>query len=273
MYFTTINFPIGNFTKTLVIIKNSSILSLVILPIRLYNFRMSLPFKYFRLQKIDNQLDQLTTQLHAIQFKLDDHSLLNNSAEKLSMTEKSFKEATNNLRNAEHEVQQQKIKIEQSESSLYSGKIKNPKELKDLENEVISLQKYLVVLEDRLLERMMDHDEKSSTHNDAKNEYDVINLSETNKFNDLVTQKGQIEQEIFRIKKDREVACNSLSGEEIKLYEQLRKTRRGVAVAQVVDKTCSACGSTLSKTLLQSAFSMSQISFCDTCGRILYGGQ
>ena len=53
-------------------------------------------------------------------------------------------------------VNKQKVKIEQSEASLYSGNVTNPKELQDLQNEAAALKRYLVTLEDRQLEAMLE---------------------------------------------------------------------------------------------------------------------
>ncbi len=49
----------------------------------------------------------------------------------------------------------QKVKIEQTEATLYGGKVRNPKELQDLQNEAAALKRYLAVLEDRQLEQMI----------------------------------------------------------------------------------------------------------------------
>lgn len=46
------------------------------------------------------------------------------------------------LKTAEAEAEAQKIKIEQTEASLYGGSVHNPKELQDLQREVASLKKH-----------------------------------------------------------------------------------------------------------------------------------
>jgi uncharacterized pyridoxal phosphate-containing UPF0001 family protein len=44
------------------------------------------------------------------------------------------------LKQTEADVEKQRIKIEQTESSLYGGRVQNPKELQDLQNiEVVGL--------------------------------------------------------------------------------------------------------------------------------------
>jgi predicted nucleic acid-binding Zn-ribbon protein len=65
-------------------------------------------------------------------------------------SDSSLNLAQNTLKHAEAEVGRQKVKIEQSESNLYSGNVKNPKELQDLQNEIAALKRYLITLEDRV---------------------------------------------------------------------------------------------------------------------------
>lgn len=76
------------------------------------------------------------------------------------------------LHQAENNVRDQRIKIEQDEFALYSGKMHNPKELQDLQNEVAALKQFLTTLEDRQLEIMMTVEEVESASKAAKNALD-----------------------------------------------------------------------------------------------------
>jgi predicted nucleic acid-binding Zn-ribbon protein len=88
----------------------------------------------------------------------------------------------------------------------------------------------------------------------------------------LLEEQSGLNSEVSRLEGERLAAASSISPEDMRLYDQLRAQRRGIAVAKVTDRACSACGSTLNATLLQAAHSPSQIARCDTCGRILYSG-
>jgi predicted nucleic acid-binding Zn-ribbon protein len=63
-----------------------------------------------------------------------------------------------------------------------------------------------------------------------------------------------------------------LAGQVLELYEGLRRERRGLAVAEVNDDSCSACGTTLTAALQQRARFSAQVEHCPSCGRILYAG-
>ena len=83
-------------------------------------------------------------------------------------------------------------------------------------------------------------------------------------------EKSRLQEEVRRLESERSVAVISVTAEDRELYDRMRTRGRGLAVASAAGKSCSACGSTLSAALYQSARSPSRITNCDTCGRILY---
>lgn len=233
---------------------------------------MSRPFKLYRLQQIDSQLDWMHTRVLEIEAALQDDAALRQASEAAQQTENQHEAARKNLRRAEEDVQQQRLKIEQNEASLYGGKIRNPKELKDLENEVASLKRYLSVLEDRQLDAMVLEEEHAANSKLSRVEMEKTQAAFEQRCGDLVREKEKILKDQERLDEERRAAIGSILADDMAVYVQLRKTRRGVAVAMVVDRACSACGSTLSAALLNAVHSPNQITLCETCGRVLYKG-
>jgi uncharacterized protein len=232
---------------------------------------MNVPFKLFRLQQIDSQCDRANSRLEEIRALLEPNEHLRNAIEVESLTKETLLTAQKALKKAEETVQAQRIKIETDEAALYSGRIRLPKELKDLENEIASLKKFLAVLEDRQLDAMLTVDEATQVYSTASDELkkqkDIFDRSRKT----LLDEQTHLYSEIDTLKTERTASASDIAPGDLALYEQLRKQRRGVAVAKVTNKACAACGTTLSASLLQAAFSPSQISRCETCGRILYG--
>jgi hypothetical protein len=233
---------------------------------------MSRPFKLYRLQQIDTQLDWIHTRLLEIDTALQNDASLKQAGETARQSEQAHEAARKALRRIEDEVQQQRIKIEQNESSLYGGKIRNPKELKDLENEVAALKRYLSTLEDRQLDAMLVEEEAAANQKMAAGELEKTRLDFEQRWGELNFEQEKILRDQERLEGERRAAAGSILPEDMAQYVQLRKTRRGVAVAKVVDRACSACGSTLNAALLNAAHSPNQITLCDACGRVLYQG-
>lgn len=233
---------------------------------------MSRPFKLYRLQQIDSQLDWIHNRLLEIEAALQDDATLRQASEATQQSENTHQAALKALRQTEDNVSQLRLKIEQNEASLYGGKIRNPKELKDLENEVASLKRYLSVLEDRQLEAMLVEEDAVASHELAREAMEKARADFEHRCGDLIREKEKILKDQERLDEERRAAIGSILPEDMAQYVQLRKTRRGVAVAMVVERACSACGSTLNAALLNAVHSPNQITLCDACGRILYKG-
>ncbi len=233
---------------------------------------MSESFKLFRLQQIDSELDNTHSRLGETDAILADNRQVRLAENDVETTLQVRDDAASKLRREEIEVQSQRLKIEQSEATLYSGKVKNPKELQDYQHEVESLTRYLSTLEDRQLEVMLILDETEERYQAAVESHSKI-VNEVNLQNGhLLKEKKLLQQDLIRQESERQAASSNISPDDLKLYDALRPKKSGVAVSRVVERTCSACGSTLTAATFSSAQIPSKISRCDTCGRILYVG-
>lgn len=233
---------------------------------------MSQIFKLFRLQQIDTRIDKIQSRLEEIELTLNDNEAVRRAEVKTARALKSLEDTRKTLKHAEQEVQAQRVKIEQNQAALYGGKVRNPKELQDLQNEAEALKRYLNVLEDRQLEAMLQVDEAESQHQATVQHLESTQNRSEAQNAELVIEKDSLLQELERESSEREMIAKGIDGADRRLYDSLRQQRSGIAVAKVTENTCSACGSTLSASLLQAARSPNQIARCATCGRILYSG-
>jgi hypothetical protein len=233
---------------------------------------MSRPFKLYRLQQLDSQIEWMETRLKEIDAILQENQALQQAAQHMQEAENQLQEGRKALRRAEEEVRAQRLKIEQNEATLYGGKVRNPKELQDLQKEVASLKRYLAVLEDRQLEAMLVEEEAASQQRMASQTLQQAEQAAAKQHGELKLEQDRLFSNLEHHMQERQAAASSIESADLVLYAQLRKTRHGIAVAKVADRACSACGSTLNTALLHAARSPSQITRCDTCGRILYAG-
>jgi hypothetical protein len=233
---------------------------------------MSLPFILYRVQQADSQIDQHRLRLQEIEVALSQDEELAQARLEENQAQHALAEAQKNLRKAEEEVASQRIKIEQTEAALYGGRVRSPKELQDLQKEAAALKRYLVVLEDRQIESMIIFEEMESVYQQAADH--LREASERNQSNNqlLISEKNNLILEIGRLTQERDAASQGLAAEQINTYQNLRQSRRGVAVSRVINGNCSACGTHLSAALLHASRSQTQLTRCSTCGRILYIG-
>jgi predicted nucleic acid-binding Zn-ribbon protein len=231
---------------------------------------MSAALGLYRLQLVDSRMDNIRVRLEEIRHILENDKELQRAKKQVAESETKVKLSQLKLKQAEAEVNGQKTKIEQSEAKLYSGNVKNPKELQDLQNEVAALKRYLETLEDRQLESMLEEETAEQANQAAQENLERVRkrLGEQNQT--LTSEQSELNKELERLESERQAALSPLTSNLLTVYDELRQQKRGLAIAAVSDGACEACGTTLSPAQLQSARSTGQLNNCPTCGRILY---
>jgi uncharacterized protein len=231
---------------------------------------MSAALGLYRLQQVDSQIDQIQARLKAIQQTLENDVELRSANEHLATADSNHKEAERSLKLSEAEVEKQRIKIQQTEASLYGGNVHNPKELQDLQRDVVSLKRHLETLEERELEAMLVAEDTEKNLQVAKTVLDHVqsNLKEQNR--DLTKESETLHKDLERLNSERQAVVTDIAGQALGVYDQLRKQKRGLAITTIADNSCEACGSSLTPSQQQTARSTSQLFHCPTCGRILY---
>ncbi|HEX6270216.1 MAG TPA: C4-type zinc ribbon domain-containing protein [Anaerolineales bacterium] len=231
---------------------------------------MSAALGLYRLQQVDSQIDQIQARLRAIQQTLENDTELRAATERLVEAERIYKDAERTMKQSEAEVEKQSIKIEQTEASLYGGRVHNPKELQDLEKDVASLKRHLVTLEERQLEAMLVAETREKDWRTARSEMERVQSNLGEQHRDLTQESGVLRRDLERLNSERQAVINDIPQQTMSIYDQLRQQRRGIAVATVSDGSCAACGTTLTPSQQQMARSTSQLFYCPSCGRILY---
>ncbi len=233
---------------------------------------MNQAFHLTRLQRIDLQIDQFNSRIKEIDRLLSANEAVREAEKSVRQEEAAESKARQRLMMAENAVEAQRIKIETNEAALYAGKIHNPKELQDLQNDIASRKRNLAALEDEQLEAMLTLDDAEKMVKSSKKNLDEVQARFISQNANLAGEKTKIKESLQRLMGEREAALKPLTPESISLYQRLREQKHGIAVATVEDGACSACGTELRPAELQAARSPHNIVFCASCGRILYSG-
>jgi predicted nucleic acid-binding Zn-ribbon protein len=231
---------------------------------------MSASLGLYRLQLLDSRMDEVRARLEEIRQTLENDAEVLRAKKRVTETGSELKLAQHALTVTEAEVDKQKVKIEQSESNLYSGNVKNPKELQDLQNEIAALKRHLITLEDRQLEAMLEVETMEQANQAALDELEQFKSRFAAQNRTLTGEQTDLTKEFERLETERQAALSPLDTDLLATYEQLRQQKRGLAIASVSDGACAACGTTLTPAQMQSARSTAKAYHCPTCGRILY---
>lgn len=231
---------------------------------------MSAALALYRLQQVDSQIDQAQTRLNVIRQTLENDAELRAANEQLAAAEEKFRNTERLLQQSEAEVEKQRLKIQQTEASLYGGLVHNPKELQDLQKDVASLKRHLETLEERQLEAMLAAESSEKELQQANAALESLKASRGTQFRDLTAERETIHKDLEKLSSERSAVMKDLASQTVGIYDQLRKQRRGLAVTTVSDGSCAACGTTLTPSQHQNARSTSQLFYCPSCGRVLY---
>jgi predicted nucleic acid-binding Zn-ribbon protein len=231
---------------------------------------MSSALLLYRLQQIDSRLGQVNTRLAAIRALLENNAELLAARERLESVQKEQHEAEKALKAAEFEAAAQRIKLEQAESSLYSGKIQSPKELQDLQNDIAALKRRLAALEDSQLEAMMATETALAKLETAQKELEIVQGKVISENATFQTEQIALQKEAENLNAQRQAVLPAITADTLGMYDALRQKRSGMAVSTVSENSCDICGASLTPGFAQTVRTSTQLVHCPMCGRILY---
>lgn len=233
---------------------------------------MSEALNLYRLQTLDTRINQIEARLEEIEQKLSDDRRVRLAKKKLEKAQANAKQLRIQLGQIEDKVEAQRIKRKTNQAALFSGKIKNPKELQDLQMESEAIKRYIGQLEDEQLEAMIANEAAEKAENQAQKDLQQAIGTAAEENASLLGEKSKLEEELERLIREKEAVLQAIPPQALRLYQQLRKTKRGTAVAKVADGGCSICGQSLTPADMQSIRASNRIVYCPSCGRILFGG-
>jgi predicted nucleic acid-binding Zn-ribbon protein len=225
---------------------------------------------FIRLQQIDTRLDQVRARLHQIKVILQDNTEIQIILEEKNTLNLRLNTFKTELLSSELTVKDQQVKIQQTEATLYGGKIVNPKELQDIQLEIAMQKRQLNSFENKQLELMIaleeiqkDYEQLCFKYSKALQESDSNNIT-------IISEQNTLLKDVERLNSEKKAAEISLSIQDLGLYDKLRTKRGGLALSVISEGACNSCGATLTPAQNQAIKSFDQIIFCPSCGRILY---
>jgi predicted nucleic acid-binding Zn-ribbon protein len=222
----------------------------------------------YRLQQLDSAWDDSRDRLAEIEAALTDDRAVTEAQQTLSEAERRAQKWYIGQRDLELEIQGLSDKLSRSEKRMYGGKVKNPKELADLQAEVASLTRRRRRLEDTLLEAMIAREEAEEAQQSAEAALKETESRWATRQTDLMAEREALKERLDEIEREREAVVPRIEAEVVVTYESLREQKGGQAVAAVRDYTCTGCGVAISPSA-EWRLREGELCYCDTCRRIL----
>lgn len=187
-----------------------------------------------RLEEKRQQLEQLRKEVRANELELEALQDRRKSAAAASLAASSAKEAA--------QYQNQELQFATRVEELEGDTLPLMERLEGLQNEVAALESEMAELQPRL---------------------DALSAEEEARLNAL-------EREVEHLRRLRDALAGEIDPALLKQYEQVRRSRRGVGLALVVDgQRCGGCNVLLPIHILQKV-KRGGVTRCPSCGRILW---
>jgi len=239
---------------------------------------MNVAKQLYRLQEVDLEIESDERALEEVKSQLGESRAVIKTQKQLELEQKSLEELSRQQRSAEWEIDDISTKLAVAEEQLFSGRVKIPKELTNLQHEVETFQARRNQLEEQALE-IIDQVEQALEVIDQVEQSEAMVARINNELETLTAdwqrQQKQLNDEVARLKAaltDLKAKRQRLAGEidpsAFEFYQTLRKGK-GIAVARVEQGICRGCRISLPTTDLQQARSGNLVQ-CSSCGRILF---
>ena len=112
---------------------------------------MTVAKQLYRLQEVDLEIESGKRALEQVKSQLGESQAVINTQQQLELEQKRLEELSRQQRSAEWEIDDISTKLAAAEEQLFSGRVKNPKELTNLQHEVETFQARRNQLEEKAL--------------------------------------------------------------------------------------------------------------------------
>jgi predicted nucleic acid-binding Zn-ribbon protein len=175
--------------------------------------------------------------------------------------------------------QQERKKIEaevagiQTRLSKYKGQLlelKTNKEYQTMQHEIATAEEAIRSLEDRVLERMEEAENLARDLKAAEAELKTQQAAIATERAALDAEGATLERTAGDTSAQRATVARQLSPEALRLFEHVSKQRKGLAVAEARDGSCSVCHVRMRPQMYNEVRRGENLIQCESCLRILY---
>lgn len=223
----------------------------------------------YRLQEIELGLLRGQNRLKEVNAALENDTVLQAAQGQVAAAEKALRPLQTKMRNLDLEMQSNSQKAQSTEQRLYSGTVKNPKELQDMQQEIEALKNWNLELENRLLEAMVAVEGGEAALKSSEENLAQVQIAWEDGHKDLLAEQAQLEQQIAVLKGQLVKARDSVTPENLKTYNALKPRKANQPMALMQGQSCAVCGIEQNMAIVQEVRRGSTLVTCLGCGRIL----
>jgi len=230
---------------------------------------MSRAASLLQLQGIDLEMDAKRARLRAIEVALGDDPAVKKAQRDLLEAQAELHTARVSVQNLEFDGQNLGQKIAEVDGRMYGGKVTNPKELQDLQNEVNSLRHRREKKKKKQFEALLSAETAEARSVEAQHRLERSETQAAEAHGNLREERTDLQTGLARLQINRDAVAAPIPAADLEIYERLRQSKKGRAVSQLDEGACTACGVAPSSSRIQDSRQGNDIILCGNCGRIL----
>jgi hypothetical protein len=230
--------------------------------------KMGVTKQLYQLQELDLEIDSQEQALSQTMSQLGESPAVLRVQSQLQSEQQRLEELRRKQHSAEWEIEDISTKLTPAEETLFSGRVKNPKELANLQHEVEMLKAKRNQMEEKALEIMEQVELSETSVTKISSELETLKAEWQRQQQELADSVERLKAILADLRQKRQLLSAEISPQVVELYQGLRK-ERGTAVARVEQGICRGCRISLPITELQQARSGNLVK-CSSCGRILF---
>ncbi len=229
---------------------------------------MSVAKQLYQLQELDLQIFAGEQAIKQRTGQLGESEALVTARAKLTSAQQRLDELKHQQHSAEWEIDDLTGKIAVIDEKLYGGRIRNPKELTDLQHEGNILKAKRSQMENKVLEIMEQVEATEADVTTGSRQFKQVEKEWQSQQQQLAADIEKLKTGLAELKQERQQLLEGADPQIIGLYEKLKK-QKGQALARIEQGICRGCRISLSVNEIQQARGGNLV-HCSSCGRILY---
>ena len=231
---------------------------------------MSKGKQLYELQEVDLEIDAKRETLSEVMSRLGKSEVLDEVRLSLARDEEKLVELQRTQREVERGVEDLQAKAAMATDKLYSGTVKNPKELTSLQEQLSNFKRKIGEGDDKTLDIMSEVEAAQKEVSLKRSEVTKIEEEWQSEQASLSKEQTELSVALATLEPRRKELASRVDTLCLELYEALRQKWQGRAVAKLERGMCQGCRIALPMSELQRARMGQELVQCGSCERVLY---
>lgn len=229
---------------------------------------MSQVQQLYQLQQIDTEIREKKQRLGEVLRAQKETAVLLAAKGRMETAVTTLQTWQTQRQTLNQELQTLKSKAKSAEQRLYSGNVKNPKELADLQSSIESMGRQRSTLEDETLEAMIMIEDAETEKAAADKVLQTILAEWEQSQGSLKKEQNELALRVHELMGQRKARLSSVTADSLAEYEAISRKANGIAIVKIKNSLCTGCRLNVTTQREKEAREGKKV-YCANCGRIL----